>query len=94
MNPGGTIRLLLDRWQGEAETLRQRGAPAQADALLACCRELEEALTQHDLETLTIRDAAAESGYSESQLRRMFKGQPTVSRGALPRKPKPNGRAA
>jgi hypothetical protein len=24
----------------------------------------------------------------------MFKGQPTVSRGALPRKPKPNGRAA
>ena len=87
MKPGGAIRALLDRWTREAETLRRRGGPAQADALEACCRELGEALTAHDLESLTIVEAAAESGYSASQLRRMFKGQHTVSRGALPRKP-------
>ena len=85
--PPGALRALLDRWQAEAETLRQRGAPAQADALAACCRELEEALVAHDLERLTISEAAAESGYSASRLRRMFKGQQRVPRGALPRKP-------
>lgn len=93
VKPTGAVRSLLDRWQTEAETLRRRGAPAQADALEACCRELEAALHEHELESLTITQAAAESGYSESQLRRIFKGRSTVSRGALPRKPK-HGEAA
>jgi len=87
VKPTGAVRQLLDRWQQASDTLRQRGAPAQADALDACCRELETALTQHDLESLTIPEAATESGYSESQLRRMFRGQRHVTRGALPRKP-------
>jgi hypothetical protein len=84
MNP---LRTLLGRWASDAETLRRRGAPAQADALEANCRELEEALVAHDLESLTIPEAVKESGYSASQIRRMFRGQRNVTRGALPRKP-------
>ncbi len=88
MKPTGTIRALLDRWKGEAETLRLRGAPAAADALQACARELEEALRQHELESLTVKEAAGETGYSESQLRRgWYKGRDRMPRGALPRKP-------
>ena len=81
------LRALLARWQAEAGLLRRRGAPAQADALEGCCRELAEALAAEELEALSIPQAAEESGYSESQLRRMFKGQRRIPRGALPRKP-------
>ena len=93
MTPTGALRTLLDRWQREAETLRRHGAPAQADALDNHCRELGEALIQHDLESLTLHEAAQESGYSESQLRRTFPGKQRIPRGALPRKPH-HGKAA
>ena len=86
VKPTGAIATLLARWLAEAETLRRRGAPAQADALDACSRELEAALHQHELEILSVADAALESGYSPSQLRRQFRGR-AITRGALPRKP-------
>lgn len=80
-----TPRALVDRWQAEAELLRRRGAPAQAEALESVARELAEALEANDLEELTVAQAAAESGYSESQIRRLFGGR-SITRGALPRK--------
>lgn len=86
MNPTGAIAALLGRWLREAEIFRRRGQTPQADMADSFARELEEALVAHDLESLTIPEAAKESGYSESQLRRMFRGQRNVTRGALPRK--------
>jgi AraC-like DNA-binding protein len=83
---GATLAALVDRWRTDAETLRRRGAVAQADAAETFARDLEEALEAHRLETLDVHEAARESGYSESQLRRIFKGRP-ITRAALPRKP-------
>jgi hypothetical protein len=89
MSRGAAITSLLARWRQAADTLRRHGAAQLADAKEADCQELEAALVQVELETLTIRKAASESGYSASQLRRMFPGQERVPRGALPRKPHP-----
>ena len=84
------LAALLDRWRGEAEVLRRRGAIAQADALASCAAELDEALRQHALEELTPVQAAAESGLSASAIRRLirrrFPGQRTIRRADLPRK--------
>ncbi len=64
----------LDRvvlqWRDEADTLRRRGAAAQAVVLESCAEELELALRQRHDELLSIKEAAAESGYSEETLRR------------------------
>lgn len=71
--------------------LRRRGAIAAADALASCATELDEALQQTALEELTVTQAAVESGYSASALRRRFPGQRTIRRADLPQK---GGRAA
>lgn len=88
MNP---LQSLLDRWQQEAEILRAHGATEAANTKERDARQLQEALTQHDLETLTIREAAQESGYSQAQLRRLVSQgklpRGGIPRGALPRKP-------
>ncbi len=64
----------LDRvvlqWRDEADTLRRRGAAAQAVVLESCAEELESALQQQHDELLSIKEAATESGYSEETLRR------------------------
>lgn len=82
----GSVADLVGRWRHEAGILRRRGAVPQAEALESCAAELEEAVRAHTLAELTIAQAAAESGYSESQLRRRFPGQPTVRRADLPQK--------
>ena len=64
---------LVNRWRVEAATLRRRGAPQQAEALESCAEELEAALREHELEALTLQEAAEESGYSEEHLRRMVR---------------------
>jgi len=66
--------------------LRRRGAIGAADALETCIAELAAALCQEGLEQLTVSEAAAETGYSPSAIRRRFPGQRTIPRGALPRK--------
>jgi DNA-directed RNA polymerase specialized sigma24 family protein len=87
-----TLAELLTRWREQAAVLRSRGAPAQADALATCAAEVEEAVRMQELEGLTVAEAAAESGYSPSQLRRAFPGQRRIRRGDLPRKPRhPSG---
>ncbi len=69
---------LARHWRTEAEMLRRRGAPQQAEALKSCADELEAALREHEQATLTLKEAAAESGYSEEHLRRL------VGSGSLP----------
>ncbi len=84
----GPLGALTARWRQEADLLRRRGAPAQADVLLACAAELDVAAREHELTQLSITRAAQESGYSPSRLRALFPGRRTVTRGELPRKPK------
>ena len=92
-----TLVELCERWQADASTLRQWGAKDEAQVVERCARELAEALGTHDDEALTLAEAAAESGYSVSHLRRLITqnklrdtaqvGPPLVRRGDLPRKP-------
>ncbi len=87
---------LIAQWRDDAETLRARGAPQQADALSNCAEELEAALREHDLEAVTLNEASQESGYSYSTLQKKVasgelpsvgtKNCPRVRRGDLPRK--------
>ncbi len=61
---------LAAQWRDEADTLRRRGAEVQAVALESCADELERELDSLENELLSIKEAAAESGYSEETLRR------------------------
>lgn len=89
---------LLDRWRADAAVLRRRGAPTVADALEACAAELEAAVDAWLVEELSIREAAAESGYSEDHLRELVRtdqlagrnanGRVRVRRSDLPRRPR------
>lgn len=94
MNPG--LDALADEWREKAEDLRQYGADAQAQTLEAAADDLEERVAAIRLQTLTLREAAEESGYSYSRLQEMVgdelenvgePGAPRVRRGDLPRKP-------
>ncbi len=91
---------LIARWRTDVATLRKRGAAAQAVALESCADELERELDSLENELLSIKEAAAESGYSEETLRRRVrKGEiaaersngknshPKLRRGDLPTKP-------
>ena len=87
---------LAAHWRAEADLLRRRGADANAATLESCADELEEALHEHDLEALTLKEAEQESGFSYSALQKMVasdelpnvgeKQRPRVRRGDLPRK--------
>jgi AraC-like DNA-binding protein len=80
-----TPRELVAAWREQAAAYERDGVPA-ATLLRRVANELEATLTQHELEKLTVAQAAAESGYSESQLRRRFPGQHTIPRAKLPHK--------
>ncbi len=64
------VTRLTNQWRSEAEVLRRRGAADIATAVESCADELEVTQREWELETLAIRDAAAECGKSASQLRR------------------------
>ena len=76
---------LVARWRAQADAYETDGQSGAA-LLRRVATELEEALLAHALETLTVAEAAQESGYSASQLRRRFPGQRTIRRADLPRK--------
>ncbi len=90
----------LDRvvlqWRDEADTLRRRGAAAQAVVLESCAEELESTLQQHHDELLNLTEAARVSGYSREHLGRLLKegripnagqpGAPKIRRSKLPTK--------
>lgn len=91
---------LPSRWQDEADTLRSHGAEGQATTLERCATDLDVALRAFRQEELTLREAAAWSGYSRKRLREMVRegklpdNRPEGSQGTiyvrrcdLPRKP-------
>lgn len=88
---------LAAEWREEADLLRRRGAPRQADALESAAEDLERRLPEWRLEPLTVEEAVRESGYSRSQLYALLSdgklpnagepGAPRVRRCDLPRKP-------
>ena len=92
---------LVQRWREEVGVLRRRSAPTQADVLESCAAELESWTLERDLETITLHQAARESGFSYSALEKNVrrgaianvgkKGAPRIRRGDLPRKPVPPG---
>lgn len=63
-------------------------APAAAAAFERAAEELRQAIDAYENKPLTLDEASAWSGYSTSQLRRLFPGRRTVPRGWLPRKPR------
>ena len=90
---------LAQRWRTDADVLRRRGAPTQADVLESCTAELVEELRSWGNKELTIFEAAEESGYSEDHLRDLVRsgrlpdnrapgseGRILVRRSDLPRK--------
>ena len=90
MNLRGSLLALAKAWRTRAETIRRYGGDTQAVALEACAAELEEALRQRDDTTLTLAEAARESGYSADHLGRLVRegkipnaGRPGVPRIAL-----------
>ena len=101
----GPYCTLAAKWREEAERLRALEAHGQAAALEVAATELEAAAAQWSGELLTIREAAAESGYGEEHLRRLVRqgelpaqrnggkrSRIRVRRGDLPIKPSKNGR--
>ena len=73
-SPGCVPDLLAALWRTEAETLRRRGAAAQAVTLESCADELEGALKSWQDQLLTPEQAARETGYSAEHLRRQVRG--------------------
>lgn len=98
------LRSLVDERREEAALYRRRGQEHLAAMAESYAEELEERLDEWQMETLTVAEAAEESGYSESQLYSLLseeklpnvgkKGAPRVRRGDLPRKPGSGGRGS
>ena len=88
---------LVSNWRAVAKLFREHEQSATAVAYEKCADALEEALAQENGATLTLQEAAAESGYSADHLGRMVRegkipnvGQPNaprIARKDLPRKP-------
>ena len=77
---------LVAKWREEVALLEHRGLVREAAMVKSYADDLEQLAGERELEELTIREAAAESGYSESQLRRRFKSMKRIPRQALPKK--------
>lgn len=93
MDPLTDLRALAETWQGEADLLRRRGAPRQADALESAAEELEDRLREWSLELLSLEEAAREAGLAYDTVQRKVadgelpnageKGAPRVRRADL-----------
>ena len=91
-----SIRKLPAAWRRQAKTLRRYGGQALATALERCADELEGTIQERDDTTLTLTDAARESGYSREHLGRLVRdgkipnagrpNAPRIARRHLPRK--------
>ena len=92
----GTLQVLSRGWRTRARTIRRYGGDTQAIALEACAADLEAALCERDDTTLTLTEAASQSGYSADHLGRLVRegkipnagrpGVPRISLRDLPRK--------
>ena len=90
------IEILPDIWRGQAEALRRYGGETPAVVLDRCAADLEATLRELDETTLSLTQAARESGYSADHLGRLVRdgkipnagrpGAPRIARRHLPRK--------
>lgn len=90
------ILQLAQAWRSHAAELREWGSDASARAIEHCADDLENALRAESTETLTLQQAASESGYSVDHLSRLVrrggipnagrKHAPAIRRADLPRK--------
>ena len=78
---------LLAEWREEAALFRRRGLNQAADLAESYAAELEAAVSAYELATLTLTEAATESGYSVSHLGRMVRDGtiPNAGRANAPR---------
>jgi hypothetical protein len=93
---------LITRWLNRADELDPY-APAAAEAYRRAADELRDAVRDHEMEALTVDEAAEESGFSAGHLRRLVqrgklpnagaKGSPRIRRRDLPRKPNADERS-
>lgn len=91
-----SVQSLRDDWLKQAEALRRYGGGNLAIVLERCADELEATLRERDETTLTLTDAARESGYTREHLGRLVRdgkipnagrpGAPRIARRHLPRK--------
>ena len=91
-----SVQSLLDAWLKQAEALRHYGGDNLAVVIERCADELEATLRERDETTLTLTDAARESGYTREHLGRLVRdgkipnagrpGAPRIARRHLPRK--------
>ena len=68
-----SLASLAVRWRTEAQVLRQRGQETLALMTESFADELETALHEYDQATLTLREAAVESGYSADHLGKLIR---------------------
>lgn len=83
-------------WRRQAEQLRRFGADQAANALEVVAGDLTEWLSELSDETLSLKEAAAESGYTADHLGRLIRegkirnagrpNAPRIRRADLPRK--------
>ena len=91
-----SVETLPATWRRQAKALRRYGGETPAVALESCAAELETTLRERDETTLSLTDAARESGYSADHLGRLVRdgkipnvgrpGAPRIARRHLPRK--------
>ena len=99
MTGRASVETLPDTWRIQAKTLRQYGGETPAVALEACAAQLEAMLRERGKTTLSLTDAARESGYSADHLGRLVRdgripnagrpGAPRIALSHLPRKTNP-----
>ncbi len=83
-------------WRRQAKSLRRYGGEAPAVAIERCADDLEATLRERDETTLSLVEAARESGYSRDHLGRLVRdgkipnagrpNAPRIARRHLPRK--------
>lgn len=87
---------LVSQWREEVDTLRKRGATAQAVTLESCADEMETALREREDDLFNLTEAAQISGYSREHLGRLVRegkirnagrsSAPMIRRADLPKK--------
>ena len=83
-------------WRRKAKSLRRYGGETPATAIERCAEDLEATLRERDETTLSLVEAARESGYSRDHLGRLVRdgkipnagrpNAPRIARRHLPRK--------
>ena len=91
-----TVESLPADWRKQAKSLRRYGGETPAIAIERCADDLETTLVERDETTLSLVEAARESGYSRDHLGRLVRdgkipnaglpNAPRIARIHLPRK--------